>query len=415
VTEKRRVVVTGCGCVSPLGPDVESLWNGLVECRSGVGLITRFDATEFVTKIAAEVKDFDPTKWIAPREVRQMDRFIQFSIAAADEAIRDSGLQITEEMAPRVATVMGVGVGGLETIENTYQLMKDKGPKRISPYFIPGMISNLAPGHISIRFGAKGPSVTTTSACASSAHAIGESFRMIQYGTADVVISGGAEATVTPLGIGGFNALKALSTRNDSPETASRPFDKERDGFVMGEGAGVLIVEELEHAMRRGAKIYAELTGYGTTADANHITQPSPGGEGAVRCMKLSLADARLNPEQIDYINAHGTSTPINDPLETMAVKVAFGDHARRLAISSTKSMTGHLLGAAGAIEAIVLAMAIEKQVAPPTANLRTPDPECDLDYVPNGARQMKIEHCLSNSLGFGGTNVTLAFSRHRG
>ena len=415
MTEKRRVVVTGCGCVSPLGPDVESLWNGLVECRSGVGLITRFDTTEFVTKIAAEVKDFDPTKWVAPREVRQMDRFIQFAIAAADEAMRDSGLQISEELAPRVATVMGVGVGGLETIENTYQLMKDKGPKRISPYFIPGMISNLAPGHISIRFGAKGPSVTTTSACASSAHAIGESYRMIQYGTVDVVISGGAEATVTPLGIGGFNALKALSTRNDSPQTASRPFDRDRDGFVMGEGAGVLIIEELEHAKRRGARIYAEVTGYGTTADANHITQPSPGGEGAVRCMNQCLADARLNPEQIDYVNAHGTSTPINDPLETMAVKRSFGDHARKLAVSSTKSMTGHLLGAAGAIEAIILSKALEKQVAPPTANLVTPDPECDLDYVPNAARQMKIEHSLSNSLGFGGTNVTLAFSRFRG
>jgi len=415
VTDKRRVVITGCGCVSPLGPDVESLWNGLLECRSGVGLIARFDASEFATKIAAEVKNFDPTKWIAPREVRQMDRFIQFAIAAADEAIRDSGIQITEEFGPRVGTVMGIGVGGLETIEQTHQLLKEKGPKRISPYFIPGMISNLAPGHISIRFGAKGPSVTTTSACASSAHAVGESFRMIQYGTADAVICGGAEATVTPLGIGGFNALKALSTRNDSPETASRPFDKDRDGFVMGEGAGVLILEELEHAKKRGAKIYAEVTGYGSTADAFHITQPSPGGEGAVRCMKLCLLDAHLNPEQIDYINAHGTSTPINDPLETQAVKAALGDHARKVAISSTKSMTGHLLGAAGAVEAIVLAKALEKQIAPPTANLRTPDPECDLDYVPNEGRQMKIEHSISNSLGFGGTNVTLALSRFKG
>jgi 3-oxoacyl-[acyl-carrier-protein] synthase II len=415
VTEKRRVVITGCGAVSPLGLDVAALWSGLIGGRSGVGMITRFDATEFTTKIGAEVKGFDPTKWVAPREVRQMDRFIQFSIAAADEAMRDSGLLITEELAPRVATVMGVGVGGLETIELTHLLLKEKGPKRISPYFIPGMISNLAPGHISMRFGAKGPSVTTTSACASSAHAIGESYRMIQYGTVDAVISGGAEATVTPLGIGGFNALKALSTRNDSPETASRPFDRDRDGFVMGEGSGVLIVEELEHARRRGAKIYAEVTGYGSTADANHITQPAPGGEGAVRCMNLCLADAKLNPEQIDYINAHGTSTPINDPLETAAVKTAFGAHARRLAISSTKSMTGHLLGAAGAIEAIALAKAIEHQIAPPTINLMTPDPACDLDYVPNEARQMKIEHGLTNSLGFGGTNVTLVFSRFRG
>jgi 3-oxoacyl-[acyl-carrier-protein] synthase II len=408
-------VITGCGAVSPLGPDVGALWTGLVECRSGVGMITRFDATEFTTKIAAEVKDFDPTKWVAPREVRQMDRFIQFAIAAADEAMRDSGLEITEELAPLVGTVMGVGVGGLETIEITHLLMKEKGPKRISPYFIPGMISNLAPGHISMRFGAKGPSVTTTSACASSAHAIGESYRMIQYGTALAVISGGAEATVTPLGIGGFNALKALSTRNDSPETASRPFDRDRDGFVMGEGSGVLILEELEHAKRRGAKIYAEVTGYGSTADANHITQPAPGGEGAVRCMSLCLADARLNPEQVDYINAHGTSTPINDPLETLAVKAAFGEHAMKLAISSTKSMTGHLLGAAGAVEAIALAKAIEHQIAPPTTNLMNPDPACDLDYVPNQARQMKIEHALSNSLGFGGTNVSLVFSRFRG
>jgi 3-oxoacyl-[acyl-carrier-protein] synthase II len=408
-------VITGCGAISPLGLDVGALWSGLVGCRSGVGMITRFDATDFTTKIAAEVKGFDPTKWVAPREVRQMDRFIQYAIAAADEAMRDSGFVITDENATRVATVMGVGVGGLETIEITHLLMKEKGPKRISPYFIPGMISNLAPGHISMRFGAKGPSVTTTSACASSAHAIGESYRMIQYGTVDAVICGGAEATVTPLGIGGFNALKALSTRNDSPETASRPFDKDRDGFVMGEGSGVLIVEELEHAKRRGAKIYAEVTGYGSTADANHITQPAPGGEGAVRCMQLSLADARLAPSQIDYINAHGTSTPINDPLETLAVKTAFGDHARKLAISSTKSMTGHLLGAAGAMEAIVLSKAIELQIAPPTTNLTTPDPACDLDYIPDQARQMKIEHALSNSLGFGGTNVSLIFSRFRG
>jgi 3-oxoacyl-[acyl-carrier-protein] synthase II len=411
----RRVVITGCGAISPLGLDVAALWSGLVEGRTGIGPITRFDAAEFTTKIAAEVKGFDPTRWVAPREVRQMDRFIQFSIAAADEAMRDSGLVITEENAARVGTVMGVGVGGLETIELTHLLMKEKGPKRISPYFIPGMISNLAPGHISMRIGAKGPSFTTTSACASSAHAIGESFRMIRYGTADAVVVGGAEATVTPLGIGGFNALKALSTRNDSPETASRPFDKGRDGFVMGEGAGVLVIEELEHARRRGARIYAEVTGYGSTADANHITQPAPGGEGAVRCMRLSLDDARLRAEQIDCINAHGTSTPINDPLETLAVKAAFGDHARRLAISSTKSMTGHLLGAAAAVEAIALAKAIEEQVAPPTMNLTTPDPECDLDYVPNQARQMRIEHGLTNSLGFGGTNVSLVFSRFRG
>ncbi len=410
--DKRRVVITGLGCVSPLGLTVDALQKGFEESRNGIGLITRFDTEGFATKIAGEVKDFDPLKWVEKRETRQMDRFILLAIAAAQEAMDDSGLEITDDLALRVGTVLGIGVGGLESIENTHTVLTNKGPRRISPYFIPMMISNLAPGQISLRFNAKGPSFTTTSACASSSHALGEAFRMIQYGTCDAMITGGAEATVTPLGIGGFNALKALSTRNDSPETSSRPFEKNRDGFVLAEGAGILILEELEHAKARGANIYAEVTGYAATADANHITAPAPGGEGAVRCMRLCLQDARLNLEDIHYINAHGTSTPVNDPLETIAVKTAFGDHAYKLAISSTKSMTGHLLGAAGAVESIAAAKAIDTQTAPPTTNLFEPDPQCDLDYVPGEARQMKIDHALSNSLGFGGTNATLIFSR---
>lgn len=410
--DRRRVVITGMGCVSPLGLTVDALQKGFEESSNGIGLITKFDTEGFATKIAGEVKGFDPLKWVEKRETRQMDRFILLAVAAAHEAVQDSGLEITDALAPRVGTVLGIGVGGLESIENTHGVLINKGPKRISPYFIPMMISNLAPGQISLRHNAKGPSYTTTSACASSSHAIGESFRMIQYGTCDAVITGGAEATVTPLGIGGFNALKALSTRNDSPETSSRPFEKNRDGFVLAEGSGILILEELEHAIARRANIYAEVTGYAATADANHITAPAPGGEGAVRCMRLCIEDARLNLEDIQYVNAHGTSTPINDPLETIAVKTTFGDHAYKLAISSTKSMTGHLLGAAGAVESIAAVKAIEKQVAPPTTNLFEPDPECDLDYVPKEARQMKIDNALSNSLGFGGTNATLIFSR---
>ncbi len=415
MTEKRRVVITGLGCVSPLGNNVDSLWSAFEESRSGITLISRFDTEGFATKIAGEVKDFDPLQWVEKREIRQMDRFIQFAIAAADGAVKDSVLEITYETAPKVGTILGVGVGGLESIETTHGILSNKGPRRISPYFIPMMISNLAPGHISMRHNAKGPSYTTTSACASSAHSMGEAFRLVQSGVCDAVITGGSEATVTPLGIGGFNALKALSTRNDSPETSSRPFDKDRDGFVMSEGSGILILEEMELAKARGARIYAEVTGYGSTADANHMTAPAPGGEGAVRCMRMALNDAGLNPEDIQYVNAHGTSTPINDPLETQAVKTAFGDHAKKLAVSSTKSMTGHLLGAAGAIESIAMAKALQQQVAPPTANLFEADPECDLDYVPNEARAMTINNCLSNSLGFGGTNVTLVFSKFEG
>jgi 3-oxoacyl-[acyl-carrier-protein] synthase II len=403
------------GCVSPLGLDVDALWNGFMECRSGIGPITRFDASDFATRIAGEVKDFDPLLFIEKREVRQMDRFIHFALAASVEAMRDSALRIDEGNAARVGTLLGVGLGGLESLEVNHEVLRTKGPRRITPYFIPMMISNLAPGQISMRFGAKGPSITATSACASAAHAIGDAVRWIQRGDADAMITGGAEATVTPLGIGGFNALKAISTRNDEPERASRPFDRDRDGFVMSEGAGILVVEELEFALARGARIYAEIAGYGATADANHITQPAPGGEGAVRCMSLALADAGLTPADIQYVNAHGTSTPVNDPLETEAIKTVFGEHAGTLAVSSTKSMTGHLLGAAGAVEVIAAAKAIEHQTAPPTINLENPAEGCDLDYVPNEPRPMPITNVMSNSLGFGGTNAVLIISRFAG
>jgi 3-oxoacyl-[acyl-carrier-protein] synthase II len=415
VTTNRRVVITGMGCISPLGLNVQSLWDGLISCKSGISLITRFDTQDFPTKIAGEVKGFDPEKWIPKREVRQMDRFIHFAVAAADEALQNAGLTIGDDIAERVGTLVGVGLGGLETIENTKMTLAAKGPRRISPYFIPGIISNLAPGQISIRYNAKGPSITTTTACSSAAHALGDAANWIRSGIVDAMIAGGAEATITPLGIGGFNALKALSTRNDSPETASRPFDRDRDGFIMSEGSGILILEELEFAKKRGAHIYAELTGYGATADANHITSPAPDGAGAIRCMQMAVQSAGLNLEDIQYVNAHGTSTPVNDPLETLAIKGAFGQHAKKLAVSSTKSATGHLLGATGALEAIATAKAIENQIAPPTLNLENPAEDCDLDYVPKQPREMKIEHAISNSLGFGGTNATITISKFKG
>jgi 3-oxoacyl-[acyl-carrier-protein] synthase II len=415
VTTNRRVVITGLGCISPLGLTVKELWDGLISCRSGIGPITRFDTEGFQTKIAAEVRGFNPEKWIPKREVRQMDRFIQFSIAAADEALSDAGLQISDDIASRVGTLVGVGLGGLETVENTKMKLMARGPRRISPYFIPGIISNLAPGQISIRYNAKGPSITTTTACSSASHAIGDALNWIRAGAVDAMIAGGTEATITPLGIGGFNALKALSTRNDEPERASRPFDRDRDGFIMAEGSGILILEELEFAKKRGAHIYAELTGYGATADANHITAPAADGNGAVRCMKMAIETAGLNPEEIQYINAHGTSTPVNDPLETMAIKKMFGDYAYKLAISSTKSATGHLLGATGAVEAIATTKAIEDQIVPPTLNLENPEDGCDLDYVPGEPRKMAINHAISNSLGFGGTNATITISKFTG
>jgi 3-oxoacyl-[acyl-carrier-protein] synthase II len=403
------------GCISPLGLNVRDLWEGLIGSKSGIGLITRFDTQDFATKIAGEVKGFDPEKWIPKREVRQMDRFIHFAVAAADEALKDAELIIGDDIAEKVGTMIGVGLGGLETIEETKMTLVEKGPRRISPYFIPGIISNLAPGQISIRYNAKGPSITTTTACSSAAHALGDAYNWIRGGIVDAMIVGGAEATVTPLGIGGFNALKALSTRNDSPETASRPFDRDRDGFVMAEGSGILIMEELEFAKKRGARIYAEFTGYGATADANHITSPDPSGAGAIRCMQMAYRSAGLNPEDVQYINAHGTSTPVNDPLETLAIKGAFGDYAKTLAISSTKSATGHLLGATAAIEAIATVKAIENQVAPPTLNLINPAEGCDLDYVPLQPREMKIDNAISNSLGFGGTNATITISKFKG
>lgn len=414
MTTNRRVVITGLGCISPLGLNVQSLWDGLIACKSGISRITRFDTTDFPTKIAGEVKGFDPEKWFPKREVRQMDRFIHFAVAAADEALKNAGLVISDDIAERIGTMVGVGLGGLETIEETKMTLHTKGPRRISPYFIPGIISNLAPGQISIRYNAKGPSITTTTACSSAAHALGDAFNWIRSGIVDGMIAGGAEATITPLGIGGFNALKALSTRNDSPETASRPFDRDRDGFVMAEGAGMLILEELEFARNRGAHIYAELTGYGATADANHITSPAADGAGAIRCMQMAVRSANLNLEDIQYINAHGTSTPVNDPLETLAIKGAFGSHAYKLAVSSTKSATGHLLGATGAIEAIATVKAIENQLAPPTINLENPAENCDLDYVPNQPRPMRIDHAISNSLGFGGTNATITISKFK-
>ena len=403
------------GCISPLGLDVATTWDALINGQSGIGPITRFDTENYATKIAAEVKDFDPENWIQKRETRQMDRFIQFAVAASDEAMQDAGLEISDELAPHVGIIIGSGLGGLETIEKTRDMVTVKGPRRISPYFIPSLVSNLAPGQISIRHNAKGPCITTTSACASASHAIGDALRWIQRGECDAIIAGGTEATITELGVGGFIAMKALSTRNDDPTTASRPFDKDRDGFVVGEGAGILILEELEFAKARGARIYAELTGYGATSDAFHITAPSEDGEGATRCMKNCLVSAKLNPQDVQYVNAHGTSTPINDPLETMALKLAFGEHASDLTISSTKSMTGHLLGAAGALEAIVGVKAIEKQLVPPTLNLQEPDPQCDLDYVPNTPRELRIDNLISNSLGFGGTNATIAISRYEG
>lgn len=415
MTTNRRVVITGLGSVSPLGLTVKELWDGLLSCKSGIGPITRFDTEGFQTKIAAEVRGFDPEKWIPKREVRQMDRFIQFAIVAADEALIDSGLEITDDIATRVGTLVGVGLGGLETIENTKLTLLNKGPRRISPYFIPGIISNLAPGQISIRHNARGPSITTTTACSSASHAIGDAWNWIKSGMVDAMIAGGAEATISPLGIGGFNALKALSTRNDAPEAASRPFDRDRDGFIMAEGAGILILEELEFAKKRGAKIYGEVTGYGATADANHITAPAADCQGAIRCMLMAVETAGINVEDVQYVNAHGTSTPINDPLETKAIKAAFGDHAYKLAVSSTKSATGHLLGATGAIEAIATIKSIQDQVAPPTLNLDNPDEGCDLDYVPKEPRQMKIEHAISNSLGFGGTNATIILSQFKG
>ena len=408
----RRVVVTGLGITSPLGTGLEKNWDALTNGRSGIAPITHFDATDFPVKFAGEIRDLNLDDFIDKKEARKMDLFIHYAVAAAAMAITDSGLEINEDNAERVGVVVGSGMGGLPSIEKYHGAFIDGGYRKISPFFIPMSIINLAAGQISIQHGAKGPNIAPVSACATGTHAIGDAFRMIQRGDADAVISGGSESTVCPLGIGGFSVMKALSTRNDDPVAASRPFDKNRDGFVMGEGSGIVVLEEYESAKKRGARIYAEVLGYGLTADAHHLTAPSPGGEGAARCMQMALDTAGLNPEDVDYINAHGTSTPFNDLYETMAIKSVFGDHARKLMISSTKSMTGHLLGAAGGIEAIFTLLAIARGVVPPTINYTEPDPECDLDYVPNEARQTDVKVAISNSLGFGGTNATILFRK---
>jgi len=408
-------VVTGIGLVTGLGIGLEPNWSGVMEGRSAVGPITLFDAEQYTTRFAAEVKGFDPLGWVDKKDVKKMDRFIQFAVAAADLALKDARFEIAADEAEMVGTYIGSGIGGFATIEREHETLLKQGPRKVSPFFIPAAIVNLASGWISIRTGAKGPNSATCTACTTSAHALGDSYRIIQRAEADVMIAGGSEAAITPLGVGGFCAMRALSQRNDDPTRASRPFDKDRDGFVMGEGSGVLILEELEHAKRRGAQIYCELVGYGMSSDAFHISAPSENGEGAVRVMKRTLKDAGLAPDQIDYVNVHGTSTPQGDRIEVVALKTVFGDHARKLAISSTKSMTGHLLGAAGGLEAGLTAMALRHQVLPPTINVENQDPECDLDVVPNKARPAKLRYALSNSFGFGGTNGALLFQRFDG
>ena len=409
----RRVVVTGVGLLTPLGIGTQVSWDAILASKSGIAGITAFDATAFSCRIAGEVKGFDPASYIEKKEIKKMGRFIQFAIAAAGYALKDSGLVVTPEIAEEVGVYIGSGIGGFEVIEREHQNLLEHGPRRISPFFIPATIINLASGHVSIRSGAKGPNSATATACTTSAHSIGDSFRLIQRGDAVAMICGGTEAAVTPMGVGGFAAMRALSTRNDEPQRASRPWDKDRDGFVVGEGAGILVLEELEFAKARGANIQAELVGYGMSADAFHLTAPPDDGDGAFRVMRNAMKDAGLRPEQIDYINAHGTSTDVGDRAETMAIKRAFGDHAYKVAVSSTKSMTGHLLGGAGGLEAGITVLAIRDQVAPPTVNHESPDPACDLDYVPNVARPMKIDHALSNSFGFGGTNGCLIFKRY--
>ncbi len=399
--------------MSPLGIGTEETWQGLLAGRSGAGPITLFDASQHSTRFACEVKGFDPLRFIEKKEVKKVDRFIQFAIAAADFALQDASFKVEGLDAARVGVFIGSGIGGFATIEREHSALIDGGPRRISPFFIPAAIINLAAGWVSIRAGAKGPNSATATACTSGAHAVGESYRLIQHGDTDAMICGGSEAAITPLGVGGFCAMRALSTRNDAPEKASRPFDRDRDGFVIGEGAGVLLLEELEHARRRGARIYCEVVGYGMSADAYHISAPSEDGDGAIRVMRATLEDAGVAPDVVDYVNVHGTSTPRGDAVETIATKAVFGEHARRLALSSTKSMTGHLLGAAGGLEAGITALAIRDQVLPPTINLDNPDPECDLDCVPNQARKAEVRYAISNSFGFGGTNGALLFKRH--
>jgi 3-oxoacyl-[acyl-carrier-protein] synthase II len=412
----RRVVVTGLGVVTPLGHDVNTFWQNLIAGQCGIDKITAFDASAFATQIAAEVKNFDPTPaFPSPKEIRRTDRYSQFGIYAAWSALKDSGLDLTKENLDEIGVFLGSGIGGLATTSDQHKILLERGPGRMSPFTIPMLISNMASGLISMYFNLRGPNFATCSACATANHSIGEAWRTIKAGDAQVMFAGGAEATVIPIGIGGFCAMKAMSTRNDDPKHASRPFDKDRDGFVMGEGAGVLVLEELEHAKKRGAQIYCEIAGYGNTADAHHLTAPSPGGEGAARCMKMALRSGGLNTTDISYINAHGTSTPQGDVCETQAVKTVFGDHARKLCVSSTKGATGHMLGAAGAVEMTVCTLAIKHGVVPPTINYTTPDPDCDLDYVPNTARSMPVNAIVNNSFGFGGHNSTIAAKKFNG
>ncbi len=408
----KRVAVTGLGAFTSIGKTAPENWESLMKGRSGIGPITLFDASQYSSRIAGEISDYNPESYFAAKDLKRMDRFIQFALIAAGEALQASGLDLSKEQGERMGTSIGVGLGGLLEIQAEYKTVLEKGPRRISPFFIPMVISNLAAGHVSMKYGLKGPNTCITTACSSSAHALGESMRLIQRGDADIMFSGGAEGVICELGVGGFCAMRALSQRNDEPTKASRPFDRDRDGFVMGEGAAVLILEEWEHAKKRGANILAELAGYGLNADAYHLTSPSPEGEGAARCMNLALKDAKLNAENVQYVNAHGTSTPVGDGLETQAIKTVFKDHAKKIAVSSTKSMTGHLLGAAGALEAAYCVQTLVHQVLPPTINLENPSPECDLNYVPNEPQASKVDAALSNSFGFGGTNASLVFRR---
>ncbi|MDZ7332574.1 MAG: beta-ketoacyl-ACP synthase II [candidate division KSB1 bacterium] len=409
----RRVVVTGIGLISPLGITIKDFWEALIAGKSGVDYIKRFDTSEFETKIAAEVKNFDVNDYLDRKEARRMDTFTQYAVIASKFAIDDSGLKLDRENLDRIGVIIGSGIGGMDTFEREYRNYFDKGPRKISPFFIPMMIPDIAPGYISIRFGFKGPNYSTISACASSSHAIGNAFRSIQYGESDVMITGGSEATITPMGVGGFNAMKALSTRNDHPQRASRPFDADRDGFVMGEGAGILVLESEEHALRRDAKIYGEIIGVGYTADAFHITAPASDGDGAMRVMKNALKDAKISIDEVDYINAHGTSTPYNDKIESLAIKKVFGERAYRIPISSTKSMTGHLLGASGSIELIATLLTLKHDIIHPTINYETPDPDCDLNYTPNKAIHKTVNIAISNSFGFGGHNVCLVAKKY--
>lgn len=409
---RRRVVITGLGIISPVGNTVADAWANILAGKSGITRISKFDPTPFASQIAGEVKDFDVSQYLNPKDARRMDTFIQYGLAAGIQAVKDSGIVVTPDNAERIGVNIGSGIGGLGLIEETDHTYLESGPRKISPFFIPGTIINMIAGNLSIMFGFQGPNLAMVTACTTATHCIGDSARMIEYGDADVMIAGGAEAAITPLGVGGFAAARALSTRNDDPATSSRPWDSGRDGFVIGEGAGILVLEEYEHAKARGAKIYAELAGFGMSADANHMTAPCEDGSGAARCMANALKNAGVSADEVDYINAHGTSTPLGDKAETMAVKRAFGDRAGKIAVSSTKSMTGHLLGAAGGVEAVFSALAVAEQVAPPTINMFEQDPECDLDYVPNQARKMPIRVALSNSFGFGGTNGTLVFRK---